>query len=236
MKDWQQTFTGRQFYPLRPRASQIHIVDIAHALASAHRYVGHTTRPYSVGEHSCHVSRQLLLETGNQQLALAGLLHDASEAYTNDMARPLKTQPAMKPFRELEADIQQYIYTKYALPDVEDPRVKVADMRMYATEVRDLMQPQHPAWIVTEEPYGFKVDIPWSFHHTRATFLSMFDQLGGRENVQRQTDVQLWESVPHITPPRRPPEAVRVDRWDNLERRFCGTPGYGFFGRALLRR
>jgi hypothetical protein len=181
VKDWIQTYTGRQFHPLRPRISTIHIVDIAHHLAGIRRYTGATNRYYSVGEHCCHIARQLQFESSDCSLALAGLLHDASEAYTNDMSRPLKTRPEMERFRAVERYIQELIYTKYNLPVLEDPRVKLADMRMYATEVRDLMQPQHPEWIITEEPYGFEVKQPWPEHHVRATFLRLFVELGGRD-------------------------------------------------------
>jgi hypothetical protein len=179
MKDWIQTYTGRQFWPLAPRMGDVHIVDIAHHLAGIRRYTNATNRPYSVGEHCCHIARQLLLDYGSRELARAGLLHDASEAYTNDMARPLKIQDQMRPFREMERGIQECIYQRYGLPAVEDPRVRIADMRMYATEVRDLMQPQHHEWRITEQPYGFEVKSPWTEQHTRGHFLRMFYDLGG---------------------------------------------------------
>lgn len=177
MKDWIQCWSGRKFYPTNPRVVDVDIVDIAHHLAGIRRYTAATNRYYSVGEHCCHVARQLQLESGDRALALAGLLHDASEAYTNDMSRPLKTRPEMERFRAVEKFIQEMIYAKYGLPVVEDPRVKLADMRMYATEVRDLMQPQHPDWIIKEVPYGFEVRWPWPEWHTRATFLRMFEEL-----------------------------------------------------------
>lgn len=176
-KHWVQTYTGRAFFPLNPDWKDIHVLDIAHHLANIRRYTGATSRPYSVGEHCCHVSRQLLLETGNKPLALAGLLHDASEAYTNDMARPLKIQPELTAFREMEARIQELIYARFGLPTVEDPRVKIADMRMYATEVRDLMQPQRPEWKIVDEPYGFDVKWPWDEQHTRRVYLRTYKEL-----------------------------------------------------------
>ncbi len=39
--DWMQTFAGRKFWPLDPRADEVFIVDIAHALAQQCRYAGH---------------------------------------------------------------------------------------------------------------------------------------------------------------------------------------------------
>jgi hypothetical protein len=42
-------------------------------------------------------------------LAKTGLLHDASEAYTGDISRPLKTMPQMAGFRAIEHAVQTAI-------------------------------------------------------------------------------------------------------------------------------
>ena len=54
--DWQQTYTGRAFHALDPRADEVFIEDIAHALALQCRFGGHCRVPYSVAEHSVRVS------------------------------------------------------------------------------------------------------------------------------------------------------------------------------------
>ena len=46
MGSWTQTYTGRQFWPMDPRADEIHIADIAHALSQLCRYNGHTRTHY----------------------------------------------------------------------------------------------------------------------------------------------------------------------------------------------
>ena len=88
-----RTFTGRKFWPLSPRPEEIDIQDIAHALSLSCRWTGHTYCHYSVAEHSLRVSllaQQLILAenssrnnvviTSAREIALWGLLHDASEA------------------------------------------------------------------------------------------------------------------------------------------------------------
>ena len=94
---WIQTHLGIQFIVLEPRFENIHIGDIAHALSMNCRFNGHCKDFYSVAEHSVHVSRIL---DDDPNLALWGLLHDASEAYITDLPRPVKN--AMPQFEEIE--------------------------------------------------------------------------------------------------------------------------------------
>ena len=70
--NWMQTFTGRQFWPADPRADEIDIRDIAHALSMQCRYAGHCTQFYSVAEHC------VLLANAIPEQKLWALLHDAS--------------------------------------------------------------------------------------------------------------------------------------------------------------
>jgi hypothetical protein len=81
---WIQTASGRKVYPLALKHEDVDIFDIAYALSNQTRYLGHASF-YSVAEHCCHVSDLLPREH-----ALAGLLHDAAEAYLGDWSRPLK--------------------------------------------------------------------------------------------------------------------------------------------------
>lgn len=91
MKPWIQTFTGKQFWPLTPKAEDVCIEDIAHALAFKCRFGGHCKTFYSVAEHSCRVAE--ILRPEHQ---LIGLLHDAAEAYLPDVAAPIKSAIGVK--------------------------------------------------------------------------------------------------------------------------------------------
>lgn len=82
---WILTSTGRQFWPLQPRADEICIEDIAHHLSMQCRFTGATRFHYSVAQHSVLVS-QLAPDGENP---LWGLLHDAAEAYLVDVATRL---------------------------------------------------------------------------------------------------------------------------------------------------
>jgi len=79
------TFGRKRYNFINPTVDAISIHDIAHSLSLLCRYNGHTPQFYSVAEHSVLVSRIL-----PDDLALVGLLHDATEAYVGDMSRPCK--------------------------------------------------------------------------------------------------------------------------------------------------
>jgi hypothetical protein len=138
--DWMQTWTGRRFYPADPRPEDLDIVDIAHALAHVSRYGGHC-QFYSVAEHSVLVSEMVPPEH-----ALAGLLHDAPEAYIADVIRPVKrilTRSNL--YFSLEAGIWDAIAKRFSLaPDLPES-VKLADTAICMIEQRAL-HPRATAW------------------------------------------------------------------------------------------
>lgn len=70
--DWIQTFTGKAFYPLDPRAEDLEIVDVAHALSHQCRYAGHCERFY------CPTLSQRVL-TADLEWRLAGDLKVGDE-------------------------------------------------------------------------------------------------------------------------------------------------------------
>lgn len=133
---WMQTFTGRKFYPLDPRADEIVLEDIAHGLAMTCRYGGQCQRFYSVAEHAFLVSHLV-----PEPFALHGLLHDSAEAYIGDMIRPLKHQPEMGDFRQAEEMIEDAVAIAFGLdwtPEAVDS-VKEFDDRILVDEITTLM-------------------------------------------------------------------------------------------------
>lgn len=133
-----RTYTGRNVYPLEMRLQDLHIDDIAHALSNQCRFAGHTTHFYSVAQHSVLVANYLTLTVHDDELALAGLLHDAAEAYLVDMPTPIKRlMPAYKPAEER---IMLLVEEKFELQyKLDDQKIHAADMTLLATEARDLM-------------------------------------------------------------------------------------------------
>jgi len=129
---WMQTYKRIAFEPLNPRPEQFDIEDIAHALSMICRFGGHSRQFYSVAEHSYHVSRICPPE-----VALAGLLHDAAEAYVGDLIRPIKHEPELARYREVEDELLRLIFINEGLPPFIPTDVKYADNRMLALERDD---------------------------------------------------------------------------------------------------
>ena len=128
------TFSGIEFAPLAPRIEDVTAVDIAHALSNMPRFSGHTSRFYSVAQHSVSVS----FGCGVGVAAAYGLLHDASEAYLLDVPSPLKS--IWGGYREAEERVQRVVYLAFGLDPERVPlAVKEADAAALFNEQRDLM-------------------------------------------------------------------------------------------------
>ncbi|MFC7058432.1 hypothetical protein [Halovenus salina] len=90
MESAMTTVSGVQFTPFDPSSSDVRLQDIAHGLANLCRASGQTQFFYSVGLHSIYVSQDLAARGHSRRRQLIGLLHDAQEAYINDLVSPVK--------------------------------------------------------------------------------------------------------------------------------------------------
>ena len=132
---WIETISGVKFDILQPHPDMVRIEDIAHALSHQCRFTGHTSRFYSVSEHSMHVAWLCPTED-----ALWGLLHDASEAYIADLARPVKHMtPVGEPYRIIEDRIMKAVCARFNLIPEMPGSVKRADGQMLFVEKKQLM-------------------------------------------------------------------------------------------------
>ncbi len=169
--DFMQTFTGRKYWPMEPRPHEIYIEDIAHSLSLQCRYAGHCIKFYSVAEHSVLIARRLAA-TRAPEVALAGLLHDAPEAYCVDIPRPLK--PYLTNYRAIEQDNWLAIAARFGLPKELPREVHDADNRIIADELVNLRQmPWHARH---DKPLGVKLRF-WSPEEAELEFLATFDAL-----------------------------------------------------------
>ncbi|KLK91389.1 phosphohydrolase [Microvirga vignae] len=161
--DWIQTYSGAQFWPMDPRAGDIRLQDIAHALSMLCRYTGHCKRFYSVAEHSV-----LLSEVVEPKHRLWALLHDASEAYLVDVPRPVK--PFLTGYREAEGEIMLCVAERFGLSATMPKAVKEADNRILTDEATQNMSAPPVPWSNMGEPLGVTLRY-WSPERAEREFL-----------------------------------------------------------------
>lgn len=133
--------SGKRVNLKNPKPESIDINDIAIALSRVARFTGHTKEFISVGQHSINV-KWLLQERGEPIIVqLYGLLHDASEAYLNDIVRPIKQLFPI--YYQLEHRIMKVILKGLQLNRVlcltkeQHKTVKLADDLLAVAERRD---------------------------------------------------------------------------------------------------
>lgn len=167
--NWQQVFTGKQFWTMDPRPEEVDIEDIAHALSMQCRYGGHCERFYSVAEHSVLVSQVV-----PREMALIGLLHDATEAYCVDVPRPLK--PFLSEYKGIEDRLWRAIADRFGLPHIMPKEIKVADNAVLLAEARQIMKPHPAPWCIEGEPADVMVwgHAPWM---AKEVFLDRYRKL-----------------------------------------------------------
>lgn len=170
------TQSGKMLDLEDPRADQITIDDIAHALSVMPRYAGqcdmggHPHYPLSVAQHSICVARMLPPE-----LQMVGLLHDATEAYLCDVPGPAKV--LLPGYVTLERKLWVCIAAKFGLPDVIPNEVQEIDLFVRRAEMahRFHAHPQFAEGFTQEIPEGIKGYWPGRLAYQR--FLSAYFEL-----------------------------------------------------------
>jgi len=160
-----QTYTGRLVSVPFIREEDVCLEDIAHSLSMQCRFNGHTDFFYSVLHHSLLGSKKAEYPT----IELAFLLHDAAEAYTGDIATPLKRltkysnsrMTSCGPVDVSVADVENRnlstIFRALGIECLDLPQihcwVKEIDTRMLVTEAGRLMKRGDYQWRDHGEPY-----------------------------------------------------------------------------------
>lgn len=178
--DWFTTFSGVQFWPLDPRPEEVRIVDIAHALSRICRYGGHCLDWYSVAQHSIMVS-----ELVPPELALHGLLHDAEEAYTGDLVRPLKLGLRGKTdaWDAMADRVTAAIWSRFGLRELSSDElgaIKNADNVALSTERRDLIRATGREWTLSKShpPFQRRI-VPLEREAAKSAFMLRYLELSG---------------------------------------------------------
>lgn len=187
---WSQSYSGSKYWVLDPKPKDINLIDIVTGLANASRYRGQTQFYYSVLTHCVLVSRaveRLALERGwpieaAREAALEGLLHDGSEAYIGDVARPLKKSRVMKAYCKLEKSWEAAIRERFDIETSPDYQsiVDECDKRIVLDEVKAIMR-DPDMWRRNGRYLDLKpldVEIPeWSIEDSHVEFYKRYYEL-----------------------------------------------------------
>jgi uncharacterized protein len=156
-----RTFHGNYINPCEPDPEMISIEDIAHALSMQPRFGGHLPVFYSVAQHSV----QTAYSVGNE-IRLAALLHDASEAYLIDVPRPVKRQ--LSNYKEIEDKLMTIIAAKFGFQWPLHEGVKRADEMRLQIEWECLML------------CDGEIEV-WDQEQAKGRFLDLFHSLKGKQ-------------------------------------------------------
>lgn len=116
-----------------------------------------------------HVSRNV-----PQEWALWGLLHDAAEAYSADVPRPLKRE--LTEWAPIESRIMAAVCQRFGLQLTEPPDVKRVDAALLSDERSAMMRPCEREWGYCPPGLGIGIEA-WSPESAKARFLARFEQL-----------------------------------------------------------
>lgn len=148
-KGWIVLASGETFWPTIP-AGPVLVSDIAAALSKICRFTGHTSAFYSVAQHSCYVARLVKCKVYCPKAALQALVHDASEAYLADIARPVKQTKGFERYCILESRLMGHIWRELEIDIDKDDQEAVleADQKIVTNEAM---------WFMPTIPEGWEI-------------------------------------------------------------------------------
>lgn len=151
------TYNGGQFWVNNPMVEDISLEEITHALAYNVRFNGHTDIFWSVAQHSLLVERimddlyqerySLNSIVDKHRACLAALLHDFSEGYMSDIARPFKK--SLPDYLNFERNVQNCINSLFEIEEIPEgiqSLIAEADTLALAVEANTILNPCE-SWI-----------------------------------------------------------------------------------------
>lgn len=191
---WCHTASGNAFYLLNPKSSQIDFInDIAPQLSRQTRFNGATKSIlYSIAQHCVIGADVIFKETRDPVAATHFLVHDAHEAFLGDLTTPvakaLSELGRQMGIGSLGNDISHVISTLknkidnaiYEAAGINGPSkemkiiIKNMDLRMIATEKRDLLNKSKLPWtadIENTNPINGITISPWKADYASAQWI-----------------------------------------------------------------
>lgn len=184
---------GSVYDYLDPMACQMSLEDYAWGLAAQQRFSGQTRiralgwkrALYCVAEHCVRGSQQALDDGKGEQFAFRFLTHESGEVVCGDAPSPMKVAlPEFRPFEKAQA---RGIDEWFGWEDFDPQGIKRWDLRMLATEYRDLLPPRQHGRLF-QPPTGYdafdQVIVP--YHHPAQAvkaWLALYAKLAPSEGL-----------------------------------------------------
>lgn len=154
-KSWMLTASGIKLEFLNPQTHNFTLCDIAKHTSMICRFTGATSQFYSVAQHSVFVGLLIKERLDDEEAPddtpeywdqiLAGLLHDAEEAYVQDLSSPLKACMGGK-YKWIATGIRRKVFERYGVDwEYHNHKVKCADNEAIIVE-RFYLMPDHRDW------------------------------------------------------------------------------------------
>jgi 5'-deoxynucleotidase YfbR-like HD superfamily hydrolase len=172
--------SGGHFDFANPTTDQVKLSDIAGALSKMCRFGGQINRPfYSIAEHLYNCERLAWQRGYGRDVRAAVLMHDATEAYTQDIVKPLKIM--LEPiYQTVESRVERAIARRFGIDfDYYHSIVKEIDHIALFAEKRALFDGEIVAWPGedTVAPVTFDVQCWWP-PEAEKRFLESANELG----------------------------------------------------------
>lgn len=183
---WIPTISGKRFWILDPRPEEVLGFDIAYVLSRISRFNGMTIgSPYYVAQHLVEGTK--LIE---DKYKLHFALHDAPEAYVQDITTPLK-RILGKAYNDIEAKLETAIANKFNIQWTEEAhkKVKEIDHIMLMREMYCLTQHMHFPADTSFNILDYDYLTPWDWRDAFAEYRNLLNNLLGYEEVPLITKV-----------------------------------------------
>lgn len=176
------TYMKVKFWPLDPKVEEVKAEDISHALSFLCRANGHYKHFYSVAQHSLNCVYEVQSRNLSKRIQLACLLHDASEAYISDIARPVKKE--LHDYLEIESNLQSTIYKRFKLDNLNSDEMKAVE------EIDDLILDYELKLLLLDETFD-ETEISSNLNFSRKSieqveleFLCIYNDLSNNLNEE----------------------------------------------------
>lgn len=176
-----QTFSGKQLHFRDPHPDEVVIEDIARGLSHNCRFSGQLSEFLSVARHSINLMNYVSDRYEDPAMNFLALMHDATEAYYNDLPAPIKQ--FLPEYKKMEDKLQEVIFQKFGIEYSKEAwmEMKAADRAMAWAE-GDLLAPHWSETFYYDDPgiirYAQKDRSPMI---TMQEFLYLFNEV--RKNL-----------------------------------------------------